>query len=272
MRMLAVLLLLIAGVPEVSARLVENVTGIGEAQIAGITAEQAQYLALMMARANAVEKAAGIEVLGTTVIRDLLLVGQFLKTFFRGYVVEETVEWGYEWIPQKKGPPIANYRATINAKVAVPDKDRQPGFLLEAELNRTVYFSGDCAAIRMKTSRPACVAVFNLRADDRVVMLHPGKDLKLCSALEPDKEYCFPSPDSGLDLEMSTFKGHDRDTEAFLVAAVPATGDKPFQFTDYFQWGREYPFAKFFEIYSGFADKTVEQILTYEVRRVREKQ
>jgi hypothetical protein len=253
------------------ARVVEGVIGRGEAQIVGITAEQAKLLALQRARADAIEQAAGVRILGSTLIKDGLLVGEFLKTFSRGFIVKEDPIWGGRMIPQEKGPPLANYSVEIKASVVLPEKHLDTGFLVDAELDRPIYVSGDCVTVRIRASREAHVGVFNLRADDMVVMLHPGRDMKFANVIEAHRDYCFPSPGSGLQLEMNTLEGHERDNEAFFVVAVPATEGSSFRFADYFEWGKEYSVPNFFDIYSRFAEKAAEKILPYEVRAKQKK-
>jgi len=67
------------------AETVQGVIGKGEAAVVGITAEQGQLIALQRARADAVEQAAGTKVLGSTLVKDSMLVADFIKTFTRGF-------------------------------------------------------------------------------------------------------------------------------------------------------------------------------------------
>ena len=228
---------LFIAVGNLSAKEVEGVTGKAEAAVVGMTSEQAQLIALQRARADAIEKAAGLRILGTTLVRNGLLVGQFLKTFSHGFIVDEKVKW----LPltslkdNSKGPPIPMYRVEIVATVAIPERklDHQ-GFFLEASVDRPSYLSGEEAVIKAKVSRRAHLAIFNLRADDKVAMLYPTRKLGQTDILQQDNSFIFPPPDSGLNLEMDTLKGHQRDSEAFMVVAVPFIEGKLFRFTDYF--------------------------------------
>ncbi len=255
------------------AREVKDVHGKGEAVIVGITPEQGRLIALQRARADAIEKAAGIHVLGTTLVTEGRLAGQFLKTFTHGFIVDEKVKWDSSFIDNKDGGPgTPKYSATIIATVNIPDKKPSSGFILDASIDRPSYVSGENATITMAVSRKAYVAIFNLRADDRVVMLYPQPYMGDMHVIEPSNTFCFPPKDSGLVLEITTLNGHKRDTEAFMVVAVPATaGDKNLRFLDYFKPDEPYPVPKFFQIYSRFADTATEQILPYEVRKKAEK-
>ncbi|MFH1675366.1 MAG: hypothetical protein ABIF87_18340 [Pseudomonadota bacterium] len=242
---------------------VNGVKGTGEAAVVGITAEEGQLLALQRARADAVEQTVGINILGSTLVRNGLLAGEFLKTFSRGFIVAEKVEWLTlpPLIGKTDGPPIFRYGVKIEATVMIPEKKIDPGFRLEASAASS-QVSGDIAVITAKVTRKAHVAFFNLRADDRVAMLYPGADITLM----PGETFRFPPPESGLILEMATLKGHKRDSEAWMITAVPVQQGREFRFTDYFSADRLYTVPEFFALYSKFAEIAVEKILPYEVR------
>ena len=251
------------------AKEVTGVIGRGEAAVVGITAEQGQIIALQRARADAIETACGINILGATLVRDNTCVGDFIKSFSRGVRVDEEVKW----LPlgtfseTDKSAPIPVYRVEIKATVMIPERKADPGFFLEASINRSTYLSGEAAVVKTKVSKRAHLAIFNIRADDYVAMLCPVNRMGDESVLNPGETFCFPSPDLGLVLEMATLKGHKQDSEAFMVVAVPAAKDKLFRFTDYFSGERLYSVPEFFEKYSRFAEIAVEEILPYEVRK-----
>ena len=256
----------------VYAGMAKGVIGRGEAAVVGITAEQGQLIALQRARADAVEKAAGTRVLGSTLVKDSMLVADFIKTFSRGFIVDEKVTW----LPlgtfseNDKSAPIPVYRVEITATIMIPEKKKDPGFFLEVSVNKPFYLSGENAVIRAKVSKKSHLAIFNIRADDRVAMLYPVSSRVKTRALQSGETFLFPSPDSGLVLEMGTLKGHKQDSEAFMVVAVNAEKNASFQFADYFSADRLYLVPEFFEAYSRFAEMAVEKILPYEVRKKRQ--
>ena len=259
---------LFISVDDLYARVVQGVRGEGKAAIVGMTHEQAWLLALRRARADAVERAAGIKIQSSTLIRNFLLVGQFLKTFTRGFIVDEKlIKKEGSFIDSDTGPPIPKYNVEIEATVVIPERKIDPGFFFEqAFLNRDVYRSGEEAVIKAGVSRRAYLAIFNLRADDKVAMLYPNRNIGQTDILQPSKTFYFPPPDSGLVLEMNTLKGHKRDSEAFMVVAIPVIEGESFRFLDYFSGDRLYLVPKFFDIYSRIAEFAVEEILPYEIR------
>ena len=248
--------------------MIENVRGEGVVVLMGITEVQAQYIALQRARADAVEKAAGIRVLGAKMVRDGFLAGQFLKTFSHGYVVAEEQRWfPIESLGEdEKSPPVPLYRMEITARVVVPEKKIAPGFFFRsAKLDRTIYFTGDHATITAAISKSAQIAVFNIMADDRVKMLYPTRMLDRKDTVGPNDVFVFPPPGSAV-LEMTPLKGHSRDTEAFMIVAVPVRKGIEFSFDDFFSENKTYSTPDFFSRYSRFAEDVIEEILPYEVR------
>ncbi|NQU02855.1 MAG: DUF4384 domain-containing protein, partial [Syntrophaceae bacterium] len=234
------------------AKEVADVTGRGEAAVVGITAEQGQLIALQRARADAIEKAVGTNVLGSTLVKDSAVVADFIKTFTRGFIVDETVTW----LPlgtfreNEKSAPIPVYRVEINAVVMIPEKKTATGFVLDASINRPSYIAGEDAIITAEVSKNAHLAIFNLRADDRVNILYPRNDMGQKGICEPGETFTFPPPDSGQVCEMATVEGHKQDSEAFMVVAVPAANNEDFRFADYFSGERLYSVPEFFERYS----------------------
>jgi hypothetical protein len=254
------------------AKDVAGVAGRGEAAVVGITAEQGQLIALQRARADAVEKTAGTKVLGSTLVKDSAVVADFIKTFTRGFIVDEKVRW----LPlgtfseNNKSAPIPVYRVEIEATVVIPEKKAVPGFFLEASVDRPSYIAGENAVIKAKVSKKAHLAVFNIRADDCVTILYPRNSASQKDILKPGETFSFPPPDSGQVLEMATLERHKQDSEAFMAVAVPFVDNESFRFTDYFSGEKLYSVPEFFERYSRFAEIAAEKILPYEVRKAEE--
>lgn len=244
------------------AREEKGVTGKGEAAVVGITPEEGRLIALQRARANAIEKAVGMDILGTTLVTNGRLVGQFIKTFSRGFIIEEenTMTWDF----LEDGTP--RYTSLITATVVVPEKKKDPLFSLDASLNRPVFIAGEAATITLNVTKEAGYAIFNLRADDRICMLYPQVNTGKAALLSPGRSVMFPEKDSGLTMEMGTLPGHKRDTEAFIVIAVPVKDKAPVRINDIFSAGRLYTVPEFFSVYSSIADNAVDEILPYEVR------
>ncbi len=250
---------------QAATRIVRGVAGDGACAIHRMSAEQSQLLALQMARAAAIEKAAGVRVVSSTLVRDGAVAVDLIRTYTRGFIVAEKVEWlplaQYHDSPDR--PPIPEYRVRITADVAIPAKDAAP-VGLAASLDNKVYRSGEKARLELSTQRAARVAVFNIRADDRVVLLFPGEHDK-ANSVSPGKRLVFPADGAMASLVMETLPGHDRDAEAFFVVAVGEETEADFRQ----RFASTLPMAltDFFERYAEIAAGAEEVILPYAVER-----
>ncbi|MGE4296721.1 MAG: hypothetical protein AB7E47_01715 [Desulfovibrionaceae bacterium] len=236
----------------------------GYCAIAGVTAEEAQHLAVRRARAAAVETAAGVAVSSSTLVTDGRLAGAFIKSLAHGYIVHEAVEWEPvgQYQPDPSRPPLIEYRVRLDAVVETPDGPR-PAFGLDAALNQSIFRARkDALSLRVSAAAPVRVAVFNIMANDAVVMLYPDDrtpEVRAGKGLET----VLPVPDSGVEMRLDTLPGHKRDTEAVLVAALPAAS-RTF-WSDVFVPGKPMGLTDFFARYARLAGEGEDVILTYEV-------
>lgn len=254
-----------AGIP--GSRLVKGVAGEGACAIFGMSAEQSQLIALQKARSSAIETATGVQVVSSTLVRDGQVAVDLIRTYSRGFIVAEKVEWlplaQYQESPDR--PPIPEYRVKIRADVAIPEDNPTP-VGLSASLNTRLFRSGEKARLFIETNRDALVAVVNITADDRVVLLFPNKYEK-SNRVAAGSTLKFPCDGSQVFLEMQTLNGHKRDAEAFFVVAVGA--EEGIDFLSLFGEGRPLPLASFFRRYSEVASVADEVILPYTVDAVK---
>jgi hypothetical protein len=242
---------------------VKGVVADGACAIHGMSAEQSQLLALQKARSSAIEQAAGVRVVSSTLVRDGMVAVDLIRSYSRGFIVAEKVEWlplaQYQDSPAR--PPIPEYRVRITADVAVPKKTgRPPG--LASTLNARLFRNGERASIEVRTERDANVAVFNITADDRVVLLFPNR-MERGNLSVAGKPLRFPPEGSPVSLVMQTLPGHHRDAEAFFVVGMER--DQEVDFLSIFENGRPLPLAAFFDRYAEIASLTEEIILPYAV-------
>ena len=240
----------------------EEVTARASCAIVGMTSEQARYLALQRARTAAIEQAAGVSISAAAMVTDGRLAGDFIKSFSQGYIVAESVVWepAGQYQPDPSMPPIIEYRVRLTADVFVPDEKR-PALGLRATLNQSIFRADkDKLTVALSAVAPSRIAVFNLTADDQVVMLYPepGKPLRIGHG----RQAVLPDAREG-SLLVSTLKGHKRDTEALLVAALP--DDAGYRWEDAFAAGRPMSLTSFFKQYATFAPHCEDVIVPYEV-------
>lgn len=235
----------------------------GACAIVGVSAEQSQLTALQRARASAIEQAAGVAVASGTLVTNFSVAADFIKTYARGFIVGEKVEWLPLGQYQKDAsqPPIPEYRVRIVADVYVPAKKRD-AVGLAVKLNKTLFRSGEKAVLSLRARKDADVAIFNMAADDRVALIFPNSH-ESGNRIDAGKEFLYPERDSKVDLEMETLPGHERDAEAFFIIAWDRT--RAIKIMDYFPAEEPIGFGEFFRKLSEIADYCEEAILPYEV-------
>jgi len=249
--------------PSDSRRIVKEVSAEGSCAIVGMTAEQCQLLALQRARASAIEQAAGVSVTSSTLVTNSVLAADFIKTYSKGFIVSEKATWlplgQYQRDPLTA--PIPEYRIRISADVFIPEK-KVPPLGLKADLNKVSFRNGENSMLELRTNRKARIAIFNLTADDKVMMLFPNQWEKE-NLIPGDSTVKFPGPFSKTEVVMQTIPGHKRDAEAFMIVALDLSLER--DFLNLFPSGAPIAFSEFFKKYSEIADHAEDVILTYEV-------
>jgi hypothetical protein len=243
--------------------IVRNVSGEGSCAIVGMSAEQSQLIALQRARTAAIEKAADIRVSSHTIVTNFRLAADFIRTYSEGFIINETVEWLPLGQYQKDSAtaPVPEYRVKITADVYKPEPKISPIGLV-ARANGSIFKSGEKARIHVETGRKAAIGIFNITADDRVVMLFPNQ-YERDSAVEAGETLLFPPEDSQIELVMGTLPGHRRDAEAFFVAAMDSGSMK--KFSSLFAPMKPMKLTSFFRAYSEIADYCEDTVIAYEV-------
>lgn len=244
------------------AEVVKNVTAEGLCIAVGMTAEQAKLTAVQNARMNIIEKASGVRITSSSVVSDGRLAVDFIRAYTSGYIVKESYHWHdiKQVRTDNSSAPIAEYGVTVTADVYIPKK--KTGLGLKADINASVFKTGEKAKLSIKTGKDAQVAVFNITADDKVVMLYPNQYVK-ADILKKDKTMLFPAEDDVFDLEMATLEGHKTDSEAFFVSVLPS--DYKLGFPLIFGFNEPMSFAEFFNLYSKIADDADDTILAYTI-------
>ena len=246
-----------------SSHITSNISGEGSCAIVGMSAEQCQLIALQRARASAIEQAAGVSVASGTLVTNMALTADFIKTYSKGFIVKENVQWlpldQYQKDPST--PPIPEYRVMITADVRVPEPKIKP-IGLKAKTNSIIFKNGDIAVVEISARREAKIAIFNITADDKVSMVFPNEHDK-DNLIAKGKNLAFPDKNTKTELVMETLPGHKRDAEAFFISAMDSENSR--DFFDTFQSNEPMSFSAFFKKYAELADYCEDAILTYEV-------
>ena len=198
-----------------------TVTATGEASLSNVTSEEAQKTALQRARVNAVEKACGVKVQAESLVRDLILRGEFIHSVSYGHIISEKVTRWDVGVEQKNSvtPPELSYKVTIIAEVLKEKGEPDPSYRVKVRLNKTIFQAGEDMIIRVSATKPGYLTILNFTADDKVVLLHPNAFHRE-SKIEPGREYQFPSVEDQqgiMRLQVSNLANHKTDTEYIKV-------------------------------------------------------
>jgi hypothetical protein len=245
------------------AETIQGVKAEGLCAIVDMSAEQCQLIALQRARASAIEQAAGVSVASSSLVTNMALAADFIKTYAKGFIVKEKVTWLPLGQYQKDAsmPPIPEYHVSIVVDVTVP-KSRIEPLGLKAKTNGKLYKNGDKSVIEISSVREARVAIFNITADDTVVMVFPNEHDK-DNHIAGKGKLLYPNKDTKTELVMNTLEGHVRDAEAFLVVGVDAGHVR--RLGEIFRPLAPMSFSNFFSKYADIADYSEDVMLTYEV-------
>ena len=245
--------------------IVKGIAAEGACAVVGMSAEQARLIALQRARVAAIEQAVGVKVTSNTVVTNARLAVDFMRTYSKGYIVNEKVEWPDigQYRRNPGSPPIPEYRVKLTADVYKPERKIKP-LGLTAKINEKLFRSGEKGQITIKAERKAKVAIFNITAEDKVVMIFPNQYEK-DNVIKGNKTFLFPEKDSPISLVFQTLPGHKRDAEAVLVIAMDVKHER--RFIDIFKPSKPMRFTEFFGKYSEIADYCEDELLTYEVSK-----
>ncbi len=235
----------------------------GEAVLAHVTRERADQMALNRARIRGIEQICGIQIQESALVRDSVFAGAYLASQSEGFVIAEKV-LGRDYPKQAQSSgeaPVLMAKVRLETCVACQNTGRDPKFKMKAELNKTVFVTGEKAKISIQSNQDCFVYIFNIMADNLVRSYVPSRLVPKVQ-IEPGEEFLFPGRD--LELEMHTLPDHAIDHEAFMVIATKNQDD----FAFLFQNGQDVPLTDFLrELVSIPISQRVETFLVYEIRK-----
>ena len=206
------------------------VEGEGQANLGeDTTMSQGKATALNNARRDALEKATGIEVRGSSVVYNNTLINDLVRTASKGLIVQEQLLDNSCKFADARFLCVAKIKATIkplhvertgnfsitSASVQRPDMD------LAAK--SPVFQSNDEIQIRLTTNEDAFLQLFSVDQYGNVSKLYPNSYVKQQKAQTGGSEFIFPNNalrERGLRLKVKTPKGVKQSIESVLVIAT----------------------------------------------------
>lgn len=186
------------------------------------TMELAQRSSLEAARRAAVEKAVGMNVTGSILVRNAQLIEDLVQVVAQGLIVEEeVVDRGL----QAQGPKGAHatYRTKIRAKVVrVAQGQRKTNYTVQCRLNRSVYQQGEHAEVRVKPTQDSYLYLFDITEDEHLTVLAPNRFLPEVR-VAGGHDYVFPPNElvkRGIHVTTMVPAGKQRAVEHIKVIAT----------------------------------------------------
>jgi len=199
--------------------------------MAEMNQQQARTAALNSARADAVRQVAGVKIQSetfrvqteTTEGKYVAIVQDSFASVNRdvsyGHVVDEEVirEHAVTLATVPGKPPQVYYQVKIRAMVAIEKGDPDPSFQLQVRTNKELYQENDVMTIDLQATQNCYVFVFNLMANDSVLVLFPNRYL-------PDNQLNAKTPlhlmPAGFNFHVELLPGFQRAQELIYVVAT----------------------------------------------------
>lgn len=187
--------------------------------------------ALSKARSQAIEKVAGIKIQGETLVRDFILQADFVASLTSGVILEEKIlKWETDTVGKDTASgPMLIYRVFLKSRVALERSDADPSFKISANLNRSVYKSGDNVVIKVKSTSDCYLTIFDVSENNNVYLILPNK-YKKNNFIKEGEVFEYPSErdvSKGLTLQAGLLPGSNKAKEMFRIIATK----KPISFT-----------------------------------------
>lgn len=229
--------------------------------IQNITAEDAQHIAIQRARASAIDEALGVSITRSSLLSNGSLVADFVKSYSRGYIVEETIEWFplSQFQKDEKTPPIPVYSLNLKAKVKKNKLKQAP--LCQSELNKGEFYENDTLTLMIKCNADTHIGIFNIRADDKVDIITPVIPNEKPYFVAAGDTVFLPERNSGYEFRMSLLPGRKQVAEAIYIIY---TSDSTL--FNYFLSNQYSSVANFFKTIASLDIAYSDEVLSYSVK------
>ncbi|MEW6325541.1 MAG: DUF4384 domain-containing protein [Nitrospirota bacterium] len=185
-----------------------------------ISFEEAKSRAKDMARRDAIEKAAGSNVKGSSVVYNYQLVEDLVSSVTRGVIEEEVVLLEKTEEMRKDGRVTGLvFHTKIRAKVRLNKAGHGDNFTVQASLNKSSFQEGEEALISVRPSADGYVYIFSVSQDEQVWVLFPNSMMPQ-DFVKGGREFVFPPDtmrDLGIRLRVSAPPGLRRATEKIKI-------------------------------------------------------
>ena len=204
---------------------VEWVTVEGFAALENVTKDKARKMAIDDARRLAVERVVGVNLISQTLVINNEISGDVVSTIPYGKVVAQEIIAENVELTQSQGSgkaPYLTYKVKMKVQVAEQKGKPDPFFTVDARINRRVFKEGDHIEIRVTPTKDAYISVFNILADETVLILVPNR-FRQDNFVKANNTFIFPDKNDrskSISLEAFTGDGRKETKEMFHILAL----------------------------------------------------
>ena len=175
------------------------------------------------ARRQAVERAVGIFVKGSTVVYNFVLAEDLVDSVVRGVVIEEQIlSEDVREVDIGKGQKVLLHATTLRARVKPVPAERRGNFGVKGTLNKSTFLANEEMLITVVVSDEAYIHIFNVGQDNAVTVLFPNK-FRRDNFLSAKKELIFPDDElreMGIRLRVVPPPGANKALEKIKLIAT----------------------------------------------------
>ena len=156
---------------------------------------EAKHQSRNEARRQAIERAVGIFVKGSTVVYNFVLAEDLVHSVVRGVVLEEQIL--SEGVREVDVGPVQKahlYATMLRARVQPVAAERRGTFAIKGALNKAIFLGNEEMVITVVPSDDAYIHIFNVGQDHAVTVLFPNK-FRRDNFIGGGKELIFPDED-----------------------------------------------------------------------------
>ncbi len=150
-------------------------------------------------------------------------------------------------------------KVVINAKVGMLDGEKDSKFILNGELNRDKYQSGDELFIDIASTKDCFIYVFNILGDESVNAILPNDFLK-DNFLKAGETLRIPSKESRLNFKVDTPDNQNNASEMILIIAIKSKNKEKQKSFDLLMGNYEMAISELMKFILNFSRNEIEQL------------
>lgn len=175
------------------------------------------------ARRQAIERAVGTFVKGSTVVYNFVLAEDLVQSVVRGVVLEEQIlSEGVREVDVGQTQKAYLYATSLRARVQPVPAERRGQFRIKGFLNKSIFVENEEMIITVVPSEDAYIHIFNVGQDHAVTVLLPNK-FNRETFTSGGKELVFPNEDLrqlGIRLRVLPSSGAKKAVEKIKLIAT----------------------------------------------------